>query len=199
MKHRNRGGRPELPCQQQRQSQRKRALLSPQTQFLSTQLHRVLLWVCLTTSSCCWQRGQGSPRFSDKLEKSAITRVVEMRSLLSFSLLSYYHFSSTLLPSYLYPRIISLSESVSEVVLLFTASMHVIILILWKNFEMTQSHWFWNSTHARSSTCWTTIMKFIKKVINKGFCSSTDRLWFVKPYAIFSEGKAITREVTPLS
>lgn len=32
----------------------------PPSLFLSTQLHRVLLWVCLTTSSCCWQRGQGS-------------------------------------------------------------------------------------------------------------------------------------------
>lgn len=54
---------PEVSCQ--KQTQREHVLLSPQLQFLSTQLHQVLLWVCLTTSSCCWQRGQGSVRSSD--------------------------------------------------------------------------------------------------------------------------------------
>lgn len=57
--------RPQVLHQKQRETKRVHSLRFPRPLFLSTQLHRVLLWVCLTTSSCCWQRGQGSVGSSD--------------------------------------------------------------------------------------------------------------------------------------
>lgn len=61
VRHRNHSGGLRCRAKKTKTSSRgEHALLSPQPRFLF-----LLLWVCLTTSSCCWQRGQGSVRSSD--------------------------------------------------------------------------------------------------------------------------------------